>query len=291
MRGTEAGAFAGARIAATRGVRRKGPGSGDGATRRHGCGGTGGPGGGPGLSDARVAGAFLSGIGHAGVVGLAAIGPPFLWAPRDRPVPAVVVTLLSPAELAALDPAAAARRHLRGRRRPPPPSRPPSPMPPPLVPAPGGGAAPRGDDARPGFDAAAPLGVGEAPPAGAPDEGCGDRAEPAGGARRRAGPEVDRRRCAPDYAAQVQRAVTPRPGLSGGGPGARARGAGGVPARARRADGRLLASQLLQSSGAMTLDRAALDTVRRATYPPAPAAIEAERMPVAVEVVFAGSDR
>ena len=50
----------------------------------------------------RVAGAFLSGVGHAGVIGLAAIGPPFLWAPRDAPVPAMVVTLLGPAEFAAL---------------------------------------------------------------------------------------------------------------------------------------------------------------------------------------------
>ena len=56
-------------------------------------------------------------------------------------------------------------------------------------------------------------------------------------------------------------------------------------------DGRLLAAQRLQSSGAMTLDRAALETVRRAAYPPVPADLDGERVPVAVEVIFAGSDR
>ena len=50
----------------------------------------------------RVAGAFLSGFGHAGFVGLALVGPPFLWAPPDRPVPSVAVTFLTAAEHAAL---------------------------------------------------------------------------------------------------------------------------------------------------------------------------------------------
>ncbi len=56
-------------------------------------------------------------------------------------------------------------------------------------------------------------------------------------------------------------------------------------------EGGLLASQLVESSGAMTLDRAALETVRKAKYPPAPPEIEAERLTIAVEVVYAGSDR
>lgn len=240
----------------------------------------------------RVAGAFVSGLGHAGVLGLAIVGPPFLWAPRDRPVPTMAVTLLSPAELAALRPPP-----LPPSAPPPQPAAapaPPAPMPPPLVPAPAAEdpAPPSTTTLAPGFDARAPLGV---------EETLSDQAPEASGGADEAGPtpevaepeadvEVDAEALRAAYAAQVQRAVSrarvyPRV--------ARDRGLEGRVAfrLVLSGDGRLLASQLLRSSGAMTLDRAALETVRRAAYPPAPAALEAARLPVAVEVIFTGSDR
>lgn len=237
----------------------------------------------------RVAAALLSALGHAGVVGLVAIGPPFLWAPPDRPVAAVEVTLVSMAELAALKPPPPPAP-------PPPPSPPasvPPPMPAPLVPAPETAPPPPVTTLAPGFDAAAPFGVGEAPPAA--DEGFagvvpGLGMEVAPDAAPEAGPGVDPAAERAGYAADVQRAVVRArvyPEV------ARARGLEGrvVFQLVLSGDGRLLASQLLRSSGAMTLDRAALETVRRAKYPPAPAAIAAERLPVVVEVVFTGSDR
>lgn len=234
----------------------------------------------------RVAGALLSGLGHACVVGLAVIGPPFLWAPPDRPVPAMAVTLLSDAELAALTPPPPA---------PPPPSPAPTvapaPMPPPLVPALEEAEAPppAATTLAPGFDAGMPLGAGDAVAADDGFPGLVPELAP--------GPEVAAEEGAFDaaavraaYAGRVQRAVSRArvyPEV------ARARGLEGRVAfqLVLAPDGRLLASQLLQSSGAMTLDRAALETVRRATYPPAPAEIAAPRLPVAVEVVFTGSDR
>jgi len=228
----------------------------------------------------RVAGAFLSGIGHAGVIGLAAIGPPFLWAPPDRPVPVMLVSMLTAAELAALVPAPP----------PPTPSPPkpkpvaPPPMPPPLV-------LPRMMEPEtvpppvtlaPGFGAGASLGGGEAP--------TGEGEGAAGFAPGTEAMPEDSEALRVDYMARVQRAVTrarvyPRV--------ARDRGLEGrvVFQLVLSPDGALLAAQLLQSSGAMTLDRAALETVRKAGYPPAPAGFEAERLTVAVEVVFAGSDR
>jgi protein TonB len=224
----------------------------------------------------RVAGTFLSGIGHAGVIGLAAIGPPFLWAPPDRPVAAVAVSLLSPADLAALVPRPPAPAPPRSPPPSPPPAASPKPMPPPLVPAPKEAPPPAATTLAPGFDAAAPLGV----EAGAPG-GEGELAPEA---------ETDPEAVRADWAARVQRAVRIAriyPEV------ARARGLEGrvTLQLVLATDGRLLASQLIGSSGAMSLDRAALETVRRAKYPPLPAGLEAERTPVMVEVVFAGSDR
>jgi protein TonB len=208
------------------------------------------------------------------LLGLAAIGPPFLWAPPDRPLPAMAVTLVLPAELAATEPAPPASHPApEPVAQAEPPARPVA-MPPPLVPAPEAAPQPVPDTLAPGFDAAAPLGV-EAPPA-------------AGGPAPEVAVDSEALRAA--YAAQVQRAVTrarvyPRV--------ARDRGLEGrvVFQLVLSPEGGLLASQLLQSAGAMTLDRAALETVRRARYPAAPAGIEAERLPVTVEVVFTGSDR
>lgn len=239
----------------------------------------------------RVAGAFVSGLGHAGLVGLALVGPPFLWAPRDRPVPAIAVSLLSPGELAAL--------------RPPPPSPPspptapprqaaaPVPMPPPLVPA-----APAESEQRapattlaPGFGAGALLGEDETSGQAPPVSGDPDTASPAPEAVEPAvEPAVDPEALRVAYAARVQRAVARArvyPQV------ARDRGLEGRVAfqLVLSREGRLLTSQLLRSSGAMTLDRAALETVRRAAYPPVPADLDGERVPVAVEVVFTGSDR
>ena len=246
----------------------------------------------------RITGGFVSGLGHVAVIGLAIVGPPFLWAPRDRPVPAVAVALLSPAELAALmrpptppPPVAAAPQDAAPAQ--------PLPMPPPLVPPPAAEApAPPMTTLAPAFDAAEPLGVGEAPlgeASGQAAQGGAARPAPAvagesGPAAEAAEPEVDPEELRVAYAAQVQRAVTrarvyPRV--------ARDRGLEGrvlfqlVLSR----DGRLLSSQLLRSSGAMTLDRAALETIRKAAYPPAPPMLEGERLPFAVEVVFTGSDR
>lgn len=240
----------------------------------------------------RVAGTFLSGLGHAGIIGLAALGPPFLWAPPDRPIPAVVITLLSPAELAALRPPP--QHPVALPPAPPPPPRPPValPMPAPLVEVPKEAPPPAVMTLAPGFDAVAPLGVGEAPLELVPDEGSAG--DPQGlvpeFARELPEAEPDPAAAQADYAAQVQRAVSRArvyPEV------ARARGLEGrvVFQVVLSGDGRLLASQLLRSSGAMSLDRAALETVRRAKYPPAPEATAAERRPFAVEVVFTGSDR
>lgn len=229
----------------------------------------------------RLAGALLSGLGHAGVVWLAAIGPPFLWAPPDRPLPAMAVTILSAADLAALTPPPPAP--------PPPPSPPPTatpaPMPPPLLPAPEEAPPPATTTLAPGFDSGTPLGVGETAPT---EEGLPDLAPAPESVPEEDADDPAAARAA--YAAQIQRAVRRArvyPEI------ARARGLEGRVAfqLVLSPEGRLLAAQLLHSSGAMTLDRAALETVRRATYPPAPAAIAAPRLPVAVEVVFTGSDR
>ena len=234
----------------------------------------------------RVAGAFLSGVGHAGVIGLAAIGPPFLWAPRDAPVPAMVVTLLGPAEFAALavPPAPAPPVIVRGSE-PAAPARPVA-MPPPLVrtpeeaPAP---ATPPPTTLVPSFEATTTLGIDPGAPAALPDEAAGAE----GPAEE---PVADSGALRAGYAAQVRRAVS----LARVYPQvARDRGLEGrvLFQLVLSPEGGLLAAQLLQSSGAMTLDRAALETVRRAKYPPVPAGIEDPRLTVAVEVVFAGSDR
>ena len=235
----------------------------------------------------RVAGALLSALGHAGLLGLAAIGPPFLWAPKDHPVPVVSVTLLTVAELADMVPAP-----------PPVPAAPvpapiPSaarsvPMPPPLVAAPAEEPTPEETTLAPGFDAGAPLGLAE----GAADGGAVFGAQPDLATSLDASPEagIDVETLRLDYAARVQKAVDrarvyPRV--------ARDRGLEGrvLFQVVLSPDGRLLASQLLQSSGAMTLDRAALETVRKARFPAAPAGIEEERQTFAVEVVFRGSKR
>jgi periplasmic protein TonB len=229
----------------------------------------------------RVAGSLLSGLGHAGVLALAAIGPPFLWAPPDRPVPAMSVTLLTGAELAAMMPPPPAPP----APPPPAPAVTPAPMPPPLVPeAPEETPPPAATTLAPDFDSGAPLGMDEglAVQAGVPD-----LSQPAESAPEEAADAVA---IHAEYLERVQRAVIRArvyPEV------ARARGLEGRVAfqLVLAPDGRLLASQLLRSSGAMTLDRAALETVRRAAYPPAPATIAVPRLPVAVEVVFTGSDR
>lgn len=162
-------------------------------------------------------------------------------------------------------------------------------MPRPLVEVPEPAPPPAATTLAPGFDAAAPLGVGEGPPTTpaeveGPAEGTGD--EPFETPDEERDPAALRA----EYAAGVQRAVTRArvyPEL------ARARGLEGrvVFQIVLSGDGHLLASQLLQSSGAMSLDRAALETVRAARYPQAPQGIAVARLPIVVEVVFTGSDR
>ena len=130
---------------------------------------------------------------------------------------------------------------------------------------------------RPAFEAGTPLGIGEAQPEAAPPGPAEDLG-------------VDGEALRAGYAAQVQRAVSRArvyPQV------ARDRGLEGRVAfqLVLSPDGGLVAAQLVQSSGAMTLDRAALETVRRAKYPPVPPEIEDQRLTVAVEVIFTGSDR
>lgn len=237
----------------------------------------------------RGAGALLSGLGHAGLLGLAAVGPPFLWAPKDRPIPAVSITLVSVGEFAAL-------------LRPPLPAPPPEPeaaapapsvartlpMPAPLVAAPVEELPPATSTLTPSFDPRAPLGIAEAPPPDGAPAASGALPGLATGPDAAPGPEVDAESLRLDHAARVQRAVE----LARVYPQvARDRGLEGrvLFQVVLAPDGRLLASQLLQSSGAMTLDRAALETVRKARFPPAPAGIEAERQSFTVEIVFRGS--
>lgn len=236
----------------------------------------------------RIAGPLASGLGHAGLVGLALVGPPFLWAPPDRPVPAVMVSLLSAADLSRL---ALAAPPAAGPAAQPDPT-PPPPMPPPLLPPPSAmpaveAAPPAPGTLAPGPETAAPLaGIG------ALGDGFGN---PLGGTvieapQVEAPAEVDPEAERAIWVAKVQRAVALAriyPEI------ARARGLEGRVALqvVLTPDGELVSAQLLRSSGAMTLDRAALDTVRRAKYPAAPVALEDPRLVVAVEVVFAERGR
>ena len=130
---------------------------------------------------------------------------------------------------------------------------------------------------RPAFEAGTPLGIGEAQPEAAPSGPAEDLG-------------VDGEALRAGYAAQVQRAVSRHGSIR------RSPAIGVLEGRVAlqlvlSPDGGLVAAQLVRSSGAMTLDRAALETVRRAKYPPVPPEIEDPRLTVAVEVIFTGSDR
>jgi protein TonB len=247
----------------------------------------------------RVAGIFLSAIGHGALIGLAAIAPPFLRPHRERPVPVVVVSLLSEADLAALAP----KPEAAPVETPPPapaPADPPRAAPPEASPTEEQTTEPT---LAPAFDPTAPLGFSEEsppPPALPPArQGSGVASPEAGesGGFVILAPDEAPPDARPDpavlraaYEEEVRKAVARArvyPQV------ARDRGLEGsvrfhlVVTR----EGRLLTAQVIRSSGAMTLDRAGLETLQRAKLPPAPAEIPNQRISLEVEVDFAGSDR
>jgi periplasmic protein TonB len=223
----------------------------------------------------------LSALAHVGVIWLAVWGLPWLRVRPQPPEPAVVVTLVSPAELAALS---------RGRPAPEappvevaPPAQPvpertfpepePEPGPEPEIPEP--------PDLRPEFDAGAPLGI-EGPVRLDRSEvereatgSAGVDAATAGNVAGMAGFEASVREA-------ISRAqIYPRAALDRG-----ITGSLRLRVRVSR-EGRVLGAGVVRSSGAVVLDRAALEAARRARVPAAPAGLEGEVFEFEVRLVFA----
>lgn len=240
----------------------------------------------------RLAGAALSAVGHAALIALAAWALPWLRARPGPPVPDIAVSLVSPAELDEITRRAAARAAAPAPEPAPTPA-PPEPAPPPAAtgprfvtpepeppqpepPAPD----PRDFTLAPSFDAASPLGlpapVGTPPPEAVP-------ADPGALPAPEAAPDLGllRARHMQALAAAVLRArVYP--------PAARGRGVMGtaqVYLEVGR-DGGLLQAGLMSSSGAASLDRAALEAARRARFPAAPDDLPGESFAFVQELEF-----
>jgi protein TonB len=239
----------------------------------------------PRASRVRVAGILLSGLGHAALITAAVHGPPWLGRHRERPAPVIAVSLVTEAELAALarpaPPAPAPEAPVREAAPPPQAAVP--------APEPEAPAEPPEATLAPAFDPEAPLGLeGPAPAArGAERPRARAAAVPRAAPAPWSGEAAElRRRYEDELRAAVVRARS-YPRL------ARERGLEGsvrlhlIVTR----DGRLLAAQLVRSSGAQTLDRAGLAAARDAELPAAPPELPNERFSLEVELVFAGSDR
>jgi protein TonB len=258
----------------------------------------------------RIAGLFLSIVGHAGLIALALWGLPWL---RVRPAPpseAVAVSLVSPAELAAL---------VEGAREPPPAPEP-APQPPPEPPraAPAPAPLPPAETPEPPppdlapFNPDAPLGIVRpaetAPPPHptalaratrprprpAPQDEAATRtaAAPSGAGQAGAGgaaPVAAGTRALDAYQAAVRAAieraqVMPR--------AARDRGISGT-ARLEvslQRDGRLVRVRLATPSGSGVIDAAALAAARRAVMPPPPAGLAVQGFRFVVDVRFTTND-
>jgi protein TonB len=229
------------------------------------------------------AGMALSAAGHAALVSLAVWALPWLRVRPEPPVPAVAVSFVSEADLAAL-----ARRAAEAKApAPPPTAAPPVAKPAALAPRFEAPAEPEPPlpvpeeiDLAPGFDTASPLGLSA--PAGTPAAPPqGPRARPDGLDPFTDGDLVDEeppadlavareRHLASLQAAVLRARIYP--------PAARGRGLIGV-ARlylvvAR--DGTLIEVRLMASSGSATLDRAAVEAARRARWPSAPDGLPGE---------------
>jgi protein TonB len=242
-------------------------------------------------SGALWAGAALSGLAHAALVGLALVAPPWLRAHRERPVPVVTVALVTPAAfeaaLAALtrpDPAPAAKA-------PPVPTVPEPPAAaPPVEAAPEAGetgaATPEGalPTLAPAFDPESPLGLGPKPAADLPAHR--PRARPGIGlpTGSPAAASATRAEAVAAFEAAVRAAV-----LEAQAAAAPARGPGGAVRLAVvvNREGRLLAARLVGSSGSAAVDRAAVEAARTALLPEVPEAMPNPRVTVPVDLVFA----
>lgn len=251
----------------------------------------------------RGAGLFLSGLGHAGLIGLALVAPPWLAARPGKPVPVVTVSLVREVDLAALEAAATAPAPAAPEAAPVT-----APVTAPAPPAPAAALAPEeAPEAEvpevslaPGFDAESPLGLG-AEVATAPLDAVApvapDRTRapvdmthvppppprpPAGLAPSdmverifETDPPVEEPVPAPigataeAYAAAVAEAIAAARVYP---PAARRRGVEGqvglVAVVAR--EGRLVTARVARSSGDEALDRAALAAARAARLPAAP---------------------
>jgi protein TonB len=234
----------------------------------------------------RAAGILLSGLGHAALIWVAVHGPPWLRPHRERPPPVIAVSLLTDAELAALAPRPAPTSPAPAPAPEPSPAAPPAPEPelePPVAEEPASLA--------PAFDPAAPLGLA----------GDGAALRPADRPRPRRGDAPAREAAVAPWSGEAaalrsryEEAVRTAVERARSYPEvARARGLEGsvrlhlILTR----EGRLLAAQLVRSSGAQTLDRAGLAAARDARLPAAPPELPNERFSFEVEVRFAGSDR
>jgi protein TonB len=261
-------------------------------------------------SDVRLAGLFLSLVGHAGLIALALWGLPWMRVSPEPPPEAVAVSLVSPAELAAL---------VEGAREPPPapepappPPEPPRAAPAPAPPPPAEPPEPALPDLAP-FNPDAPLGIVRpaetapppepstlsratrprprpAPPdeaaartATAPVSGTGQAG--AGGAA----PVAAGTRALDAYQAAVRAAieraqVMPR--------AARDRGISGT-ARLEvslQRDGRLARVRLAAPSGSGVIDAAALAAARRAVLPTPPPGLAVQGLRFVIDVRFTTND-
>ena len=222
----------------------------------------------------------VSALAHAAVIAAVA-GLPWLWAPPRPPVPAVVVSLVTPADLEAL------------ARRVPAPPPPEAAAPPAAAPKPTPKPAPlprwlepepetlpeEVPDLAPQFDAASPLGFERALP---PPESLSSPDEEALETDAATGQDawLDFYRTGVDAA--VRRAqIYPRAALD--------RGVTGTVRLRVRVDrsGRLLAAEVVQPSGSVLLDRAGIEAASRARLPMAPSDLFGAAFDVDIRLVFA----
>jgi periplasmic protein TonB len=269
-------------------------------------------------------GALVSAAAHAALLALVLRGLPWLRPHPEDPVPAVEVSLVTAAELAAAEAAAVLPR---GAVAPPAPEpEPPKPAPEPPRPDPRTSetatTGPDGIDVElfgeeislaPAFDPQRPLGLPDTQLALATPDSTPEAAPtpanlaPAAAARPRPRPESPApERGAAGSADRAAAAAPPGPsaadlraGLAAAVHAAlaeaqvyprRARdrgvtGAAGLSLTITR-DGRLLAARLAASSGSAALDAASLAAARNANYPAAPAALPGAHFTFTVRLVF-----
>lgn len=211
-----------------------------------------------------IAGAAASAVGHAILIALAVWALPWLRVRPKPPPPVIAVALVSEADLADLARNAAPT--------PAPPVAAPVPAPPPSAgprflppeesepePPP---AAPESIDLAPAFDATSPLGFPEFG-ATVPEA----EAEPPPVAEEEIPPDPGelRERHLRALARAIERARVYPPAAVGRG----LMGTAGLYIEVGR-DGGLIEARLVASTGSASLDRAALDAVRRAKLPAAP---------------------